>query len=159
LIALTLDTQRVIDPFILLFAIAGIVIGLALLAGSFKMTNEWARASIAGLGLSILGLELLAILPSWWLYFSDGRMHWGGQGCVEFNIVNVFKHFPQIFSTKETTEGSIQCVRQALKDTAVVIENGVVLGGFVVGFLIWQKKFPKQLAPGESKPEATGGYK
>ena len=34
-----------------------------------------------------------------------------------------------------------------------------VLGGFVVGFLIWQKKFPKQLAPGEAKPEATGGYK
>jgi hypothetical protein len=35
----------------------------------------------------------------------------------------------------------------------------VVLGAFVVGFLIWQKKFPKQLAPGETKPEATGGYK
>jgi len=159
LIALTLDTQRVIDPFILLFSIAWLAVGIVCLAAAFKMKSEWARACVAGLGLSIIALQLLAVIPSWWLYFADGRWHWGGQGCVEFNIANVFKHFPQIFSTKETTEGSIQCVRQALKDTLVVVENGIVLGGFVVGFLIWQRKFPKQLAPGEAKPEATGGYK
>jgi hypothetical protein len=41
----------------------------------------------------------------------------------------------------------------------VVVENAVGLGAFVVGFLIWQKKFPKQLASGEPKREMTGGYK
>jgi hypothetical protein len=127
-----------LDPKLLLFELIWFAVAGALLLGAYKSKNGWTRASLAALGLAILGIRLLAVLPSWWLYFADGHMKWGGQGCTKIDF---------------------QCIKQAMKDTVVVIENAVVLGGFVVGFLIWQKKFPKQLAPGEAKPEATGGYK
>jgi hypothetical protein len=105
---------------------------------SGKVKSDWVRASLAGLGLSIIGIRLLAVLPSWWLYYADGQLGWGGQGCVELDL---------------------DCLKQAAKDTVVVIENAVVLAALVVAFIIWQKKHPKQLAPGEAKLDATGGYK
>jgi hypothetical protein len=126
------------NPALLLFEVFYLGLGVALLLVSSRVKSEWVKAGLAAFGLAILGLRLLAVIPSWWLYFSDSHLHWGGQGCTALDL---------------------QCLKQAIKDTAVVIENGVVLGAFVVGFLIWQKKFPKQLAAGESKPEATGGYK
>lgn len=126
------------NPALLLFEALYIGVAIALLLASYKVKSEWVKATLAAFGLAILGLRLLAVIPSWWLYFSDSHMKWGGQGCTAIDA---------------------SCLKQAAKDTIVVIENAVVLGGFVVGFLIWQKKFPKQLAPGEAKPEATGGYK
>ena len=48
---------------------------------------------------------------------------------------------------------------KSIKDSVVVVQNAVALGAFVVAFVIYQRKFPKQLAPGEPKPDATGGYK
>lgn len=127
-----------LSPVLLLFE--GLYIGFAvlLLLISAKVKSEWVKASLAAFGIATLAWRLLAVIPSWWLYFADGRLEWGGQGCVELDV---------------------SCLKQTIKDTIVVIENAVVLGGFVVAFLIYQKKFPKQLAPGESKPEATGGYK
>lgn len=126
------------NPALLLFELIYLGIAVALLLISGRVKSEWVRATLAALGLAIIGLRLLAVVPSWWLYFSDSHLHWGGQGCTALDL---------------------QCLKQAIKDTGVVIENALVLGGFIVGFLIWQKKFPKQLSPGESKPEATGGYK
>jgi hypothetical protein len=126
------------NPVMLLFEVIWLGIGIALLLASGRVKSEWVRATLAAFGLAIIGLRLLAVVPSWWLYFSDAHLHWGGQGCTQIDA---------------------SCIKQAVKDTAVVIENAVVLGGFVVAFLIWQKRNPKQLAPGESKPEATGGYK
>lgn len=127
-----------LDPILLLFEGVYLIVGFGLLALGPRLKSEWVGATMSGMGLSILGLRLLAVLPSWWLYFADGKLKWGGQGCVELDT---------------------SCLLQSLKDTIVVIENAVVLGAFIVGFLIWQKKHPKQLAPGESKPEATGGYR
>lgn len=129
----------------------GVWIGLsvALLLVAFKSKSEWTRAGLGALGLSIIGFRLLAVVPSWWLYYSEGQMKWGGQGCIQLNLAELFK----------SESASNSCLKQMIKDTIVVIENGAILGAFVVAFLIYQKKFPKQLAPGESKPEATGGYK
>lgn len=127
-----------LDPILLVFEAVWILISIALILVSGRVKSGWVKASLAGLGLSILGWRTLAILPSWWLYFADGTLGWGGQGCVELDV---------------------SCLKQAAKDTVVVIQNAVVLGGFVAGFIIWQKKNPKQLAPGEEKSDATGGYK
>jgi hypothetical protein len=127
-----------LDPKLLIFEVVWFVVAAALLGAAFRSKNGWTRASLATLGLSILGIRLLAVLPSWWLYFADGRLKWGGQGCTAIDL---------------------QCIKQAIKDTAVVIENAVMLGAFVLGFILYQKKFPKQLAAGEPKLEATGGYK
>ncbi|HEX9774604.1 MAG TPA: hypothetical protein VGB83_03375 [Actinomycetota bacterium] len=131
-----------IDPLspALLIVSEAIYLGIAgaMLVGSMKIKNEWVKASVAGLGISIIGWHLLAILPSWWLYFAEGELGMGGQGCVKLDL---------------------SCLKQTVKDSVVVVENAVVLGLFVVAFVIYQKKNPRQLASGETKPEATGGYK
>jgi hypothetical protein len=131
--------------------VEGVWIGfaVALLLGAFKAKSEWVKAGLGALALSIVGFRLLAVVPSWWLYYSEGQMKWGGQGCIQLNIMELFK--------SDTASNS--CLKQMIKDTIVVIENGAILGAFVVAFLVYQKKFPKHLASGESKPEATGGYK
>jgi hypothetical protein len=133
-----------LDPILLLFEGVYIAIAIGLLLWSSRVKSEWVRATLAGLGISILGFRLLAIIPSWWLYFAEGQMGWGGQGCLEI--------------TPNTPDG-IQCYKQTAKDLVVVIQNAVVLGGFVAAFVWWQKKHPKQLGPGEEKLESTGGYK
>lgn len=127
-----------LSPVLLLFEGIYIAASVAFIVLSGKAKTGWVKASLAGFGLMMLGLRALAIWPSWWLYYAEGELGFGGQGCVSIDV---------------------SCIKQAAKDTVVVVENAVVLGLFVVGFLIYQKKFPKQLAPGEEKPEATGGYK
>jgi hypothetical protein len=127
-----------LSPVLLIFEGLYIGFGILLLLISSKVKSEWVKASLAAFGIATLAWRLLAVIPSWWLYYADGRLQWGGQGCVELDV---------------------SCLKQTAKDTVVVIENAIVLGGFVAAFLIYQKKFPKQLAAGESKPEATGGYK
>lgn len=115
------------------FAICG-----GLLLWAFKARSEWVRASIAAFAISVIAWRTLAVIPSWWLYYAEGQLKWGGQGCIQLDL---------------------SCLQQTIKDTVVVVENAVVLGGFIVAFWLYQKKFPRQLAPGESKSEATGGYK
>lgn len=115
-----------------------IAAGIALLAVAYRAKSEWVRAGLGGLGLAVLGWHILAVLPSWWLYYSEGPLGWGGQGCTALDAA---------------------CLKQTVKDLIIVIENAVGLGAFMAAFWFYQKKFPKQLAPGERKPEATGGYK
>lgn len=126
------------SPKWLIVEVVYIIGSLALLGAAFRAKSEWVKAGLGALGLAMLGWRLLAVVPSWWLYYADGTLKWGGQGCSEVDL---------------------QCLKQAAKDTFVVVQNAVVLGGFVVAFMMWQKRFPKHLAPGEQKPEATGGYK
>ena len=132
------------------------IAGGALLLAAYRAKSAWVKASLAGLGLSAIGIFLLAIVPSWWLYYADGRMKWGGQGCVEFNVSMLWRG---LTDGKIRSGDTYQCLKQTLKDTIVVVENAAIVGVFVIAFSKYQKKFPKQLAPGEGKPEATGGYK
>jgi hypothetical protein len=125
-------------PQWLLVEVIYFAVAAALFAGAYKAKTGWGKAGLGSLALTIIAWHLFAILPSWWLYYSDGVLDWGGNGCTALDV---------------------KCLKQAAKDTVVVIENAAVLGAFVVAFLMYQKKFPKQLAPGEKKPEATGGYK
>lgn len=127
-----------ISPWWLLVELVYIGGSLVLLGIAFRSQNGWLRAGLATFGIAMISWRLLAVIPSWWLYYADGVLRWGGQGCTNVDA---------------------QCLKQAAKDIVVVVENGIVLGGLVVGFLLWQKRFPKQLAAGERKPEATGGYK
>ncbi len=120
------------------FVIAAAMFGLA-----FKAKTSWTKASLGAFALSILAWRTLAIIPSWWLYYADGVLGWGGQGCTSL----------------ASGDEVIKCLKQSARDIVVVAENGAALGAFAIGFLIYQKKFPKQLGAGESKPEATGGYR
>lgn len=127
-----------LSPFWLVLEAVFILAALALMGAALRAKSEWVRASLAALGLAILSWHILAVLPSWWLYYADGVLGWGGNGCTKLDM---------------------SCLKQSARDIVVVGENAVGLGAFVVGFLMWQKKFPKQLAPGEPKREMTGGYK
>jgi hypothetical protein len=126
------------SPWWLLVELIYIGGSLVLLGVAFRSQNGWMKAGLAAFGLAMISWRLLAVIPSWWLYYADGVLRWGGQGCTEIDG---------------------QCLKQAAKDIVVVVENGMVLGAVVVAFMLWQKRFPKQLAAGEKKPEATGGYK
>ncbi len=127
-----------VSPFWLLFELVYFAIALALLGAAFRAKSEWVRAGLGVLGVGIILWHILAIVPSWWLYYADGVLGWGGNGCTKLDMI---------------------CLKQIAKDTIIVIENAVALGALVVAFLIYQKKFPKQLAAGEPKRETTGGYK
>jgi hypothetical protein len=127
-----------VSPFWLLLELVYMSIALALLGAAFRAKSEWVKGSLAALGLAIIAWHVLAILPSWWLYYADGVLGWGGNGCTKLDAV---------------------CFKQIAKDLVTVTENGIGLGALVVAFLIYQKKFPKQLASGEPKRESTGGYK
>lgn len=127
-----------VSPYWLLLEGVYFVIAFVLLGAAYRAKSEWVRASLGVLALAILAWHILAVLPSWWLYYADGVLGWGGNGCTKLDMV---------------------CFKQIAKDLVVVIENAVGLGAFVVAFLIYQKKFPKQLAAGEPKREMTGGYK
>lgn len=126
------------SPQWVLFEAVYFIISGILFAAAYKTKSEWVKASLASLALAIVGWRLLAVIPSWWLYFAEGNLKWGGQGCIQLDV---------------------SCLKQAVKDTVVVIENAVALGAFIVAFGLYQKKFPRQLGSGESKLEATGGYK
>jgi len=127
-----------VSPYWLILEGVYIVAAFALLGAAFRSKSEWTRACLGALGLAILAWHVLAILPSWWLYYADGVLGWGGNGCTKLDMV---------------------CLKQAARDIVIVGENAVGLGAFVVGMLMFQKKFPKQLASGEPKREMTGGYK
>jgi hypothetical protein len=127
-----------ISPLWLILEVVYIVLAAILMAAAYRAKSEWVKAGLATLGLAILAWHILAVLPSWWLYYADGVLGWGGNGCTKIDA---------------------SCLKQSARDIIVVGENAVGLGAFVVGFLVWQKKFPKQLAPGEPKREMTGGYK
>jgi hypothetical protein len=127
-----------ISPSWLLVEVVFFIIAGALLGAAFRSKSEWTKAGLATLGLAILAWHILAVVPSWWLYYADGVLGWGGNGCTKLDA---------------------SCLKQSARDIIVVGENAVGLGAFVVAFLVWQKKFPKQLAPGEPKREMTGGYK
>lgn len=127
-----------VSPYWLLLEAVYFVIAGVLLAVAFRAKSEWVKASLGALALAILAWHILAVLPSWWLYYADGVLGWGGNGCTKLDA---------------------SCLKQSVRDIIVIGENSVGLGIFIVGLLIWQKKFPKQLAAGEPKREMTGGYK
>ena len=126
------------SPVWILFEGAYFAICAVLFLGAYKARSEWVKASLAAMAISILGWRILAVIPSWWLYYAEGELKWGGQGCIELDA---------------------SCLKQSLKDTVVVIQNAIGLGAFVVAFWLYQKKFPRQAGPGEAKLESTGGYK
>jgi hypothetical protein len=127
-----------ISPFWLLLEAVYMILAVGLLMVAFRSKNEWVRATLGVMGVGIITWHFLAILPSWWLYYADGVLGWGGNGCTKLDMT---------------------CLKQSAKDIIVVGQNAVGLGALVVAFMLYQKRFPKQLAPGEPKREMTGGYK
>jgi hypothetical protein len=75
-----------LSPFWLLLEAVWIAVGAVLLGVAYRAKSEWVKAAFATLGLAILGWHILAVLPSWWLYYADGVLGWGGNGCTNIDV-------------------------------------------------------------------------
>jgi len=136
-------TPPELRPTLLLFEVVWFLIAGGLFTAAYRAKLEWVKASLAVFALAILGWRLLGVIPSWWTYYSSTSLNWSASGC----------------SSLSTGKDAMACLKATARDVVATIELGIAFTGFIVGFLVYQKRFPKQLAPGEPKPESTGGYK
>jgi cytochrome c biogenesis factor len=84
---------------------------------------------------------MLAVIPSWWLYFADATLKWTDNFTLSLGI------------------RKIVLAKQVIRDLIVVVWYGVALLAAGRLIAIYNKRNPRVLAPDESKREATGGYK
>ncbi len=93
---------------------------------------NWTKAVLFSLGFSVFILVSTSVLPSFWLYFADQKLHWDGSG-------------PQGFWLKE------------LRD--IVAMGGVttpIIVSLVVAAIMqnWRRKLR-----GQTDSRASGGYR
>ena len=91
--------------------------------------ERWIQYALLSLALFAAMIVVFAIIPSYFLYFADGTLKW-------------------------TTQ-----LLAALRDIIVSGYYAVVLTAVGAAIVLWNKRHPRVLQPGEEKREATGGYK
>jgi len=103
--------------------------------------QRWVALSLITMGIWIAMLIVLAVIPSWWLYFADGTLKWTDNLTLRLGIRTVV------------------LPKQVIRDLVVVGWYGVALvaAGRLIG--IHNKRNAKVLPPDEAKREATGGYR
>jgi hypothetical protein len=91
--------------------------------------ERWIQLSLLSLGFFAAMIVVLAIIPSYFLYFADGTLKW-----TSFWL-------------------------NKLRDVIVSGYYVVVIVAAIAAIVQWNKRNPKILQAGEEKREATGGYK
>jgi hypothetical protein len=91
--------------------------------------EHWIQVSLLSLALFAAMIVVLAIIPSYWLYFADGTLKWTSK------------------------------LMAAVRDIVLSGYYVVILSAVAVVIVRWNKRNPKILPTGEEKREATGGYK
>jgi hypothetical protein len=97
--------------------------------------------TLVTMGIWIAAIIVLAVIPSWWLYFADGTLKWTDNFTLRLGV------------------RTIVLSKQVLRDLIVVVWYGVALVAAGLMIRVYNKRNPKVLAPDEAKREATGGYK
>jgi len=128
--------------------------GVGVALGSIVLTALFAFAALrlrdrSGWLSSIFGLMagtvvmfwLFGIIPSAWVYFSDGQRDLLG-GRVIPEALPGMGNFYLLF-----------------RDLVVVGETGVAIGAMLVVIFWIQKRYPRSLAEGEEARPQSGGYK
>ncbi len=103
--------------------------------------QRWVSLSLVTLGIWFAMIIVLAVIPSWWLYFADGTLKWTDDFTLRLGVRTIV--LPML----------------VIRDTIVVVWYGVALvaGGIMIA--VYNKRHSKALPPDESKREATGGYR
>ena len=103
--------------------------------------QRWLSLALLMMAIWVALFVFMAVIPSFWLYFADGTLHWTGKFHVPLGI------------------RTLTLPMQSLRDAIVLVWYGVVLtaAGVLIG--LYNRRNPKVLPPGEEKREATGGYK
>jgi hypothetical protein len=104
-------------------------------------SQRWVSLTLATMGIWIAMIIVLAVAPSWWLYFADGTLKWTDNFTVSLGIRKV------VLS------------KQVIRDLIVVGWYGITLVAAGLLIRIWNKRNPRVLPPDEGKREATGGYR
>ena len=91
--------------------------------------ERWIQVSLLSLALFAAMIVVLAIIPSYWLYFADGTLKWTSK------------------------------LMAAVRDIVLSGYYVVILSAVAVVIVRWNKRNPKILPTSEEKREATGGYK
>jgi hypothetical protein len=97
----------------------------------FLRTFEWTwtKAVLFCMVMWFLALATLAVIPSWWLYFADQKLHWGPQKFWFFK----------------------------LRDVVAIILFSIPMGGFIMAPIQAQRLRRKLRSESDSRP--TGGYR
>ena len=142
-----------------ILAIWGIgLIGVPLyFARALHGTHEWVSATLGVVGGLGIFWWVYGILPSAWIYFLDSNQELLAGPIIPDSMVLPMGWAPWAPGPEYTLDVATN-LYQVIRDIVVVLEH---LVAFVLTF--WaaakiQKRFPKTLAAGETKPEA-GGYK
>lgn len=137
---------------LVILAIWGIgLIGLPLfIARQTHETHEWVSATMGVVGVLGIFWWVYGILPSAWIYYLDSSSETLGGSIIPESVGYTFANGYRLDLMSNFYD--------VFRDLVVVIEH---LAAFV--FTFWaalriQKRFPRSLAPGETRPEA-GGYK
>ncbi|MGH3441629.1 MAG: hypothetical protein ACRDUY_06215 [Nitriliruptorales bacterium] len=126
-----------------------IALPLAIALRSARRGHEWVAATMGSIG----GLGVLwwvfGILPSAFIYYVAGAKQVLADRVIPTSLtVSVGGVFLPIATN----------LYDVIRDTVVVVWHLVALVGTVVAALQIQKRFPRNLGPGEERREA-GGYK
>lgn len=144
--------------FVILFVWGVFLIGLPLLvAQRTHGTHEWVSATMGVVGVLAIFWWVYGILPSAWIYYLDSNQEILSGPIIPDSMVIPMGWAPWAPNDEYTLDVATN-LYDVIRDLVVVLEH---LVAFVLTF--WaaakiQKKFPKTMAPGETKPEA-GGYK
>jgi hypothetical protein len=104
-------------------------------------SQRWVSLWLVTMGIFVALIIVLAVIPSWWLYFADATLKWTDNFTLSLGI------------------RKIVLSKQVIRDVLVVIWYGAALVAAGLLIRIWNKRNPKTLPPDESKREATGGYR
>jgi hypothetical protein len=103
--------------------------------------ERWVAMTLVTMAIWVALFVTMAVIPSYWIYFADGTLKWTGT----FEVPLGFR--------------TLTLAMEAIRDVVVLGLYGVAMGAAVVAILIYNKRNPRTLPPGEEKREATGGYK
>lgn len=124
-----------------------VLVALFLLAARrLRDTYGWVSALCGAMASFIAIWWAMGILPSAWLYFADGS-----KDLLEDTVI-----------PGELAVGSFVIASnfyQVVRDTVIVVETVVAVGGFAALALWVQKRYPRPLAEGEEPRPQSGGYK
>jgi hypothetical protein len=104
-------------------------------------SQRWISLVLVMMGIWLAMIVVLAVIPSWWLYFADATLKWTDNFTLRLGI------------------RTIVLPKQVLRDLIVVVWYGAALAAAGLMIRAYNKRNVKVLPPDEAKREATGGYR
>lgn len=123
--------------------VGSLVLGLlfGFLAVTWRGTHDWLAAISGMMAASVAFLWSFGILPSAFVYFVDSE-----RDLIAGTLV------PESLPAMDN-------FYQVLRDSIVIGQTGLFIVMFAVAMLMIQRRYPRTLAPGEEKGQASGGYR